>query len=111
MREILEVYIPIPDLHGTLLCLATSQPQSQLVYRTAHEDKLELLQSRNQYDRITGPLCLVGIVMQVLDLLGRLDQVSNHNLWYVPSRQTSWQTSPGDECCIMICEKEFSNAF
>ena len=111
MREILEVYIPTLDLHGTLLRIATSQLQSRLVYRTAHEDKPRLLQSRNRYDRISVPLCLVGTVMQALDLLGRLDQVSNHNLWYVPSLQTSQRTSLGDEYCIMIYGKEFSNAF
>ena len=111
MREILEVYIPTLDLHGTQLCFATDQQQSRLVYRTAHEDKPRLLQSRNRYDRISVPLCLVGTVMQALDLLGRLDQVSNHNLWYVPSLQTSRRTSLGDEYCIMIYGKEFSNAF
>ena len=111
MREILEVYIPTLDLHGTPLRIATSQLQSRLVYRTAHEDKPRLLQNRNRYDRISVPLCLVGTVMQALDLLGRLDQVRNHSLWYVPSLQTSRRTSLGDEYCIMIYGKEFSNAF
>ena len=110
MREILEVYIPILDLHDTLLRFATSQLQSRLVYRTAREDKPRLLQSQNRYDRIIDPLCLVGTVMRVLDLLDRLDQVRNHSLWYVPSLHSSRRTSLGDEYCIMIYGKEFSNA-
>ena len=111
MREILEVYIPIPDLHGTLLCLVACQLQSRLVYQTAHEDKPEPLESRNRYDRFTGPLCPARTVEQVLDLLGHLDQVGNHNSWYALSHQTNQQTSLWDEYCTMICGMEFSNAF
>jgi hypothetical protein len=80
MREILEVYIPILDLHGNLQRFATSQLQSRLDDQTAHGDKPKLLQSRNRCDRITDPPCLVGTITQVLDLLGHLDQVRNHNL-------------------------------
>ena len=111
MREILEVYIPTLDLHGTQLCLVTNQPQSRLGDQTVHEDKPELLENRNRCDQFAVPLCQAGIVMQVLGLLDRLDQVSNRNSWYVPSLQTNLRTSLMDEYCIMIYGKEFSNAF